>query len=151
MGFQSWQSNQSTSHYLCSVHKYMHAVNSVCFCTTMQCPVCTRYNSYPHTHARSHTYIAPPPAFEHTRTHTEVRERTVLQYRKLPRISSSLQAAMERGNLASSVPRPTITTLPPATQARMPVCTHQHARSAEHSMQGTAGLTWSVCQAARRN
>ena len=44
-------------------------------------------------------------------------------------MSSSLQAAMDMGILASSEPRPTMTTLPPATQARMPVCSSMQTTS----------------------
>ena len=45
-------------------------------------------------------------------------------------MSISLQAAMDMGILASSLPRPTMTTLPPATQARMPVCSSSRTSQA---------------------
>ena len=54
-------------------------------------------------------------------------------------MSSSLQAAMDMGILASSEPRPTMTTLPPATQARMPVCSSTHT-----ACQRVAGRSSSV-------
>ena len=55
-------------------------------------------------------------------------------------MSISLHAAMLMGILASSLPRPTMTTLPPATHARMPVCGRSRSAPTRAAVSHTDGL-----------